>query len=82
MKNSNRNNCAIVDISKDGESGCANEIKESAEKYYRLIQTAHLAIISSDSNGNIVSWNRRAQEIFGYDEGEAIGNPFSILRGC
>ena len=79
MKNSIRNNCAIADIPKDGGSGCANEIKESAGKYYQLIQTAHLAIISSDSNGNIASWNRRAQEIFGYDEEEAIGNPFSIL---
>ncbi|MCX9010279.1 MAG: PAS domain S-box protein [Candidatus Methanoperedens sp.] len=49
------------------------------EKYRSLAQAANDAIISEDSNGNIISWNRGAQIIFGYTEEEAMGGQVTIL---
>ena len=37
------------------------------------------AIISKDLNGVIQSWNRGAEQVFGYLASEAIGKPVTIL---
>ncbi len=37
------------------------------------------AIISKDLNGVITTWNRGAQEVFGYTAEEAIGQPVTML---
>jgi PAS domain S-box-containing protein len=41
--------------------------------------SANAAIVSADSNGNIVSWNRGAQTVFGYCEGEILGKPLTTI---
>ncbi len=51
----------------------------SETKFRSVIQAANDAIISSDNNGNIISWNKRAQTIFGYTEEELLGKPLTIL---
>lgn len=37
------------------------------------------AIISKDLQGNIKTWNRGAQRLFGYDPEEVLGKPITIL---
>jgi len=53
-------------------------LRESEERYRSLTQTATDAIISIDSKGAIVSWNRGAQEMFGYTEAEVLNQPIAI----
>jgi two-component system, sensor histidine kinase and response regulator len=54
-------------------------LKESEQRYRAVIQSANEAIITSDSAGNIVGWNRSAEFIFGYTETETRGLPLTIL---
>ena len=50
------------------------DLQESEEKYRRLVETIPAAIISSDSNGNIVFVNQQAVELHGYSsENEILG---------
>lgn len=37
------------------------------------------SIFTVDTLGQITSWNLEAERILGYDEGEAVGQPFSII---
>lgn len=54
-------------------------LEQSEMKFRSVVQAANDAIISSDSNGNIISWNNGAQTIFGYTEEEVLGKPVTIL---
>lgn len=44
-----------------------------------IVEHAHDAIISTTLDGLITSWNAGATETFGYEAGEIIGRPISIL---
>ena len=56
-----------------------NTMRESEARYRALTYTASDAIISANSAGNIVSWNRGAEIIFGYTEAEVRGQPLTVL---
>ena len=59
---------------------CAARSKEEGEERFRAIaDSAKEAIISADSAGMIIGWNRGAREMFGYEEGEALGKPLTVL---
>ena len=55
------------------------EIKASEERYRAVVESATEAIISANSRGEMVSWNRAAAAIFGYREEEVLGKPFTML---
>jgi len=55
------------------------KLKASEEKFRSLTQTASDAIITSNSKGQIIDWNRGAQEIFGYKYSEIMNKTISIL---
>jgi len=54
-------------------------LRESEERFRSVAQSANDAIITADSNGNIVSWNKGAETTFGYREEEVLGQSLSLL---
>jgi PAS domain S-box-containing protein len=54
------------------------EVLES-EELRSIVETANDAIFTINGKGMIVSWNQKAEEIYGYPEDEAIGKPYSSM---
>ena len=54
-------------------------IREGDEKYRSLVNSTGDAVISIDSTGAIVAWNRSAERVFGFDESEMLGQPLGIV---
>ncbi|HKO87166.1 MAG TPA: PAS domain S-box protein, partial [Burkholderiales bacterium] len=55
------------------------ELQYSREQYRAATDTAHDAILIVDDNGCIVSFNRAAENMFGYSVDEVLGMPFKKL---
>jgi PAS domain S-box-containing protein len=51
----------------------------SGERFRAIVQAAQDAIILGDQEGNILSWNEAAQNMFGYTAEEVVGNPLTLL---
>lgn len=54
-------------------------IHAAEEKFRNLFDNANDAIIISDLEGKVVSWNKSAERIFGYTSNEAVGKKLSEL---
>ena len=54
-------------------------LRESQERFLSLAQSATDAIIAANSLGNVVFWNKGAQQAFGYTEKEIVGRPLTVL---
>ena len=67
----------IRDIS---ERKLNEELRLATEmKFMSIAESANDAIISADSEGMIQSWNKAAENIFGYAEREVLGGPLTII---
>jgi PAS domain S-box-containing protein len=54
-------------------------LRESEMKFRAVAQSANDAIVSADQRGNIIAWNTGAERIFGYQDAEVLGKPFTML---
>ncbi|MGC9516782.1 MAG: PAS domain S-box protein [Methanomicrobiales archaeon] len=54
-------------------------IEKSEKKFKSVVQTAVEAIITLSYDGNIVSWNKGAEKIFGYKEEEVTGKHITVI---
>ena len=52
---------------------------DNGERYRSIVQAAQDAIILGDQDGNILSWNEAAQNMFGYTAEEVVGSPLTLL---
>jgi PAS domain S-box-containing protein len=53
--------------------------RESEERFRSIVETTNDAIISADSSGKIIFWNKAAENIYGYSSEEAVGKPITII---
>jgi PAS domain S-box-containing protein len=51
----------------------------SEERFREVVETAPDAIVLADQSGRILSWNAAAHTLFGYDTGEAVGQPLTLI---
>ncbi|MBI5409562.1 MAG: PAS domain S-box protein [Nitrospirae bacterium] len=54
-------------------------LRNNEERFRSVVETATDAIITINAHGNIVSWNRAAEYIFGYLYDEVNGRPLALL---
>jgi len=54
-------------------------LKNSEERFRSILETAVDAIITINSEGNIVTFNKAAEKMFGYTQQESIGKALGIL---
>lgn len=54
-------------------------LENSEERLRSVVETATDAIITADSGGNVVFWNRGAEGIFGYSAEEIVGKPLTVI---
>ena len=55
------------------------QAEQKAAQLVAIVEYTDDAIIGEDLDGNITSWNRGAENIYGYAASEVIGKPISIL---
>lgn len=67
--------CRDITVRKKAEEA----LKTSEDKYHNLIEHANDAIISSNKEGIITSFNKKAEEMFGYAREEMIGKSLALL---
>jgi PAS domain S-box-containing protein len=54
-------------------------LRSSEMKFRSVLHSVNDSIIAANKDGEIVAWNRAAENIFGYTEAEALGQPLTIL---
>ncbi len=50
------------------------KLRESEERYRELVENMPIACYTFDRDGRILSWNREAENVYGYTGREAVGN--------
>ena len=54
-------------------------LRESEAKFQSVMESAIDAIISADSEGKVLSWNKAAAMMFGHTEAEVLDKPIEII---
>ena len=64
---------------RDWASRTADELRQANGTLRAVIETSPLAIVTMDFEAIVKTWNRAAEEIFGWLAHEVIGQPFPII---
>ncbi|MBI4028149.1 MAG: PAS domain S-box protein [Verrucomicrobia bacterium] len=54
-------------------------LRESEARFRSIAESASEAIVSANADGAIITWNKGAQNLFGYTEKEILGKPLTLL---
>lgn len=54
-------------------------LSASEEQFRHVVHAAPDGIVLADGEGKIVSWNTAAERLFGYTEGEILGQPLTTI---
>jgi PAS domain S-box-containing protein len=57
----------------------ARRLGETYERFRSVSDSVHDAIISADTDGRVLFWNRHAEVVFGHAEADALGQPLTML---
>jgi diguanylate cyclase (GGDEF)-like protein/PAS domain S-box-containing protein len=63
----------------DARNEAEARLRTSEERMRALLEHAHDAVISIDSQGRVSQWNRAAERLFGWSPIETIGQPVADL---
>jgi PAS domain S-box-containing protein len=74
-----RERTADLETAARSEREAREALVESEQRFRAVSQMANEAIISTDSDGTIIHWNRGAERIFGFTAAEAIGHNVTQL---
>lgn len=55
------------------------DLRASEERFRTVVGTTPDAVVLADRTGSILFWNQAAARLFGYTEGEVIGQPLTLL---
>ncbi len=56
-------------------------LHESEQRYRRLVENMPVACCTFDREGRVLTWNRAARQVYGYEEPEAVGRALCDLVG-
>jgi PAS domain S-box-containing protein len=60
--------------------GLEEALQQSEQRFERLVEAAKdYAIFMTDADGRVSTWNEGAERLFGYGEGEIVGEDASVL---
>lgn len=69
--------CTIRDITQRKQAEIA--LRESEEKFRQLVKAAPIAIIMTNTSGEMTLFNDQAEVLFGYEGRESLGQPIEML---
>ena len=69
---------AISSIARDITE--SKKAKEEIQNLANVVESSSDAIITKTLDGNIISWNKGAEQVYGYSAEEIIGRPISIIE--
>jgi PAS domain S-box-containing protein len=81
VRHGERDAYAVCGISTDISSRVRAEkdLRDSKDRFRQILDTANEAFVSINESGEIVAWNRAAEETFGWPARKAIGQRVSEL---
>jgi PAS domain S-box-containing protein len=62
-----------------GREGLAEELERQKQYFESLLEISPVAIVTTDLDTTVTSWNPEAERLFGYTREEAIGRPVDDL---
>ena len=59
--------------------GARKQAEEALRRQAQILDQIHDSVVSTDLDGNVTSWNKGAERLFGYSDKEVLGKHISFL---